>query len=418
MTKTLTPLDKTQVVLDISATERATFNRCPRKWELQVLDNLQPRIPPTLELEFGTGIHAALETYYFNRANQPLYPDNKETRYRPLKGALQAWDQWYAETDVRFASADYDEHAKQVALDLLVDLGDLGEEMLRGYHQFAKSEDDFTVHAIEGHRTPAGESWLKKHNEDREFIGELAQNGVKFEGRRFLVPILNPKTQKPVKRGPMLSARIDLLVHRIDPGMKGLWIYDHKTTTGSPSDRGLDFDDQVTAYCYTVWRWLGIIPRGVCFNYLVKQAPKDPRVLKSGKLSTAKTQLTRADWYRDELRDRGLMLKDGTIKDENYADAYEALLSRGWDPFFKRHYVTRNKQELLAFEERLYDEYWDMYDSQMGEKMIRPNFDRMWCPSCRVASICQAIEDGSDVDGIIDSRYEDAGDRKAGFEVA
>lgn len=422
--KERTPLERTQAVLDVSVTERGTYNLCPRRWELQVLENLEPKAPPTLDLEFGTGIHQALEAYYLNVAKLASLPDpnSKKARGLPLKRALMAWDRWYAETEVRF---ERDETLSEQALndvgDLLVELGDLGEEMIRGYHQYAREKDDFTVHAVEGLYTGAGQSWLKKHHEDREFIAGVSQSAVIPDSRRLLIPIIHPKTKRPLKRGPMLSARIDLLVHRIDPGMKGLWVYDHKSTTGSPSDRGMDFDDQITAYCYTVWRWLGIIPRGVCFNFLVKQAPKDPRVLKSGDLSAAKNQLTRPDWYRQELRDRGLMLRDGTVEDEKYIDAYEALLSRGWDPFFKRYEVTRNKNELLAFEERLYDEYMDMYESYMGDKMIRPHFSppyAPWCTYCRVSPICQAIEDGSDVEGIIESRYQDSGDRKAEFDVA
>jgi len=425
-TKQRTPLELTQAVLDVSVTERGTYNKCPRQWELQVLENLQPAVPPKFDLEFGAGIHKALETYYIGISNLPSLPDTKAQRASPLKGALAAWDQWYTEVEVRLERAQ----APAETLDQWLELGDFGEEILRGYGTYARQEDNFTVHAVEGLQTGAGKSWLNKHYQEREFISELAQNGVHLasdltgrnysQGRRFLVPILDPKTQKPLKRNPMLSARIDLLTHRIDPGMKGLWIYDHKTTSGSPSDRNLDFDDQVTAYCYVVWRWLGMVPRGVCFNYLVKQVPKDPRILKGNKLSYAKNQLTRPDWYRAELRERGLMLKDGTIEDDHYLEAYEALLSRGWDPFFKRHYVTRNKHELLAFEERLADEYWDMYDSYMGDKMIRPHFSppyAPWCTYCNVAPICQAIEDGSDVEGIIESRYEDGGDRKAEFDV-
>jgi hypothetical protein len=359
-------------------------------------------------------MHEGLEGYYISRSNQALFPDTKATQRMPLESALFNWDEWYNKTMTHLEESG----APIETQDKLVELGDMGEEMLRGYDQYSRKEDTFTVHAVEGLQTGAGKSWLQKHFAEREFIGEVSTNGVKLMGRRFLVPILHPRKQTPLKYKPMLSMRIDLLVHRIDPGMKGIWIYDHKTTSSQPGDRGLDFDDQVTAYCYGIWRWLGIVPRGVCFNYLVKQVPKAPRILKRGELSTAKDQLTTPARYRKELISRGLMLKDGSFKNDKYADAYEALLSRGWDPFFKRHYVGRNRAELMAFEERLFDEYEDMWDCYMGDRRARPSFSRMWCPGCRVAPICQAMEDGSDVDGIVESRYEDAGDRKAIFEVA
>lgn len=407
------PLELTQNVLDISATERATFRTCRRRWELEVLDNLTPKAPSSLELEFGTGIHAGLEGYYSAIASAAV-----KQQVDPVKQAVSAWDSWFIETEERFeADKSLPSETKADLLDKLVELGDLGEEMLRGYHQCEQGRERFTVHAIEGRLTGAGESWLKKHWEEREFLSEHSASAVVLHpSRRLLVPILNPRKQVPLRSGAIMSCRLDLLVLRTDPGMKGLWIYDHKSTSSMPNDKSLDFNDQITSYCYAVWRWLGIVPRGVCMNYLIKHAPKEPRILKKGDLSTAKDQLTTADRYREELIERGLMLKDGTIKDEKYKLAYEALLSRGWDPFFQRHYAGRNKQELVAFEERLYDEYSDMVKAYNGNLALYPNFSpphTPWCTWCRVAPICQALEDGSDVEGIIESRYTEAPDRKA-----
>ena len=419
--KVLTPLEKTQEVLDISATERSTFKTCRRRWELQVLENLQPVIPPTFEYEFGAGIHRALEAYYFNVANIPAYPDAKETYERPLEGALTAWDDWYQETDKRFATAkEYDSEIIDQALNKLVELADLGEEMLRGYHRYSDEHDDFTIHAIEGMLTPAGQSWLKKHWEDREHIADNSKNGVTYHepSRRLLVPILNPKTQLPAPGNPVLSCRLDLVVNKIDPGNRGIWIYDHKSAASIPSDRGMDFDDQVTSYLYTYWRWLGIIPRGFCFNLLAKQIPKPPRILKNGSLSTAKDQLTTADAYREELIKQGLMLKDGTVTSEEHEHAYEALLSHGWDRFFDRQYVTRSKLELIHFEQRLFEEWQDMSDCFSGDLSMYPNLSRFHCPNCQVNSICQAIEDGSDYEDIIDHNYMQKPDRKSDMNLS
>jgi hypothetical protein len=424
----MTPLELTQNVLDISATERATFNLCRRRWELEVLENLTPRTPPTFELEFGSGIHSALEAYYLTTSNAVSPPLSRPEvgEVDPVEAALIRWDDWYETTEQEVVTdKSLPSATKDELLDNLVDLADLGEAMIEGYHQFAKLEDQFTIHAIEGRQTGAGRSWLTKHQAEREHLAEHSANAViRHESGRLLIPILNPKKQQPVKRGPMLSCRLDLLVHRIDDGMRGIWIYDHKTTTGTPNDRNLDFDDQITAYCYAVWRWLGIVPRGVCMNFLIKQAPKEPRLIQKGEvLSTARDQLTTAKKYRAELKRRGLILKDGTISDErpikgksSYAEAYEALLSRGWDPFFVRQYAGRNRQELVSFEERLYDEYWDMFDASNGDTHTNPHFSPPylpWCTFCKVAPICQAIEDDSDVDGIIESRYMQAPDRKA-----
>jgi hypothetical protein len=379
---------------------------------LEVLQNLTPKTPPSFTYEFGTGIHRALETYYFNVANIPAYPDIEETYERPLKGALQEWDTWYAETEAALDSdKTLDSTTRELVGDNLVELGDLGEEILRNYHLFSEKEDNFTVHAIEGHITGAGKSWMKKHWEDMEFVSKVAANGVTYyePARRLLIPILDPRTQKPVKGNPVLSVRIDLLVHRIDPGMKGLWIYDHKTTDRQPADRGLDFDDQVTAYCYATYRWLGVIPRGFCTNNILKQIPKEPRILSKGELSTAKDQLTTADQYQKVMYEQGL------YKSPKHVECLEALKSHGWDRFFVRQYVGRNKHELVSFEERLFEEWQDMVDCADGNLVLYPNLSKMHCPQCRVAPICQAMEDGSDWQSVMETRYIQQADRKASY---
>lgn len=418
-----TPLERTQLLLDISVTEREQFKTCRRRWELEVLENLQPRIPLGQALDFGDGIHECLETYYLAKANAPAFPPG---HIKPLDSALEALENWY---DRNADRVENDEEmvleAKDAFLNQLWEQANLMEEIMYGYHQYAKQEDNFTVHAVEGLQTGAGKSWLKKHWEDREFMGEHSENGVIYdaESGRLLCPILDPKNQQPLPGKPFLTAKIDLLTNVIEEGLKGLWIYDHKSAEREPADRGLDFFDQPTGYCYIVWRWLGIAPRGVCYNYLMKRAPHEPFVLKNGKLSTRRDQLTTAEWYREELESRGLVLKGGKIRHDRptpqsatYEDAYEALLSRGWDPFFKRHYTQRSIHELQSFERRLYYEYMDMLDVYEEVNEAYPNFGpphMPWCNWCSVAPICQAIEDESDVDGIIESRFMERPDRKA-----
>lgn len=424
--KAPTPLELTRRVRDVSATERGTFKTCRRRWHLEVVENLTPRIPAGMALDFGSGIHEALEAYYLRKADTPGYIQEAAAPVL-LENSLNAFDKWWEWADSRIEDdPDLMEEAKISLGNELIILGDLGEEMLHGYHQFAQVEDDFTIHAVEGTMTGAGKSWLNKHSAEREHIAEHSESAVVLhkDSGRMLCPILDPETRAPLKNKPCLSGKIDLVVLRRPDGKKGLWIYDHKTSSSSPSDRGMDFDDQVTAYCYIVWRWLGIVPRGVCFNYLVKQAPKKPRINKGDKLSTAKDQLTTAAQYRKELRARGLMSKSGRIKDgkptansPTYAECYESLLAHGWDRFFVRHEVQRNIYELLNFESRLYDEWCDMIDCRDGELEVYPNMSRMWCPGCEMAPICQAMEDGSDFENIIETRYMQAPDRKAARRV-
>ena len=67
-------------------------------------------------------------------------------------------------------------------------------------------------------------------------------------------------------------------------------------------------------------------------------------------------------------------------------------------------------------EERLYYEYQDMLDVFRGDSEAYPSFGlphTPWCSWCPVSPICAAMNDDSDVEGIIEQRFMDAPDRKA-----
>lgn len=393
------PQEATRALLDVSVTERGQFRSCRRRWYYQTIENLDRKGSPTWHFPFGTIVHAILERHYLHG----LGDDPGETIFQML-------EDWVNEMVDRY-DPQGDEYEE------LLDLADLAEDMLNGYLDYERTAPVplGDVLAVEG-------KWIDKpvargHGptgyppDARVHIGD---NG------RFMVPIVHPDTKKPLVRHdedgnpctPCLTARIDLLLDRATP-KRGLWIGDHKTSASPPNDRGLDFDDQITGYCYTVWRWLGVAPRGVLFNYLVKQVPKEPRMTKSG-LSGAKDQLTTPDMYREALKREGLM-SGGRITSARHAECLDALLARGWDPFFKRLEVTRNLKQLRNFERRLFEEYSDMQDalaSRRHEKLY-PNPSTFQCPSCPVREICQAHEDGSDVFAIIEGLFVPGEDRKA-----
>lgn len=402
--RSLTPLAATQEVLDISATEREQFRSCRRRWKLQTLDNLEPK-RPRWELTFGTGMHEALEKYYNLRA--------AGGNTNALLGAKQALNAWY-KRELALAGQNAVTVPEGIESDevTLEDLVTMGYEMLDHYDTFdrASSVNLGNVLAIEGHIPMEVDLKAKKV---QQYIGSLSRDVAMMHGRH-MVPILNPNTGKKLPRSPWLSGRIDLLTYDASPG-RGLWIVDHKTLARPASDRGLDFDDQVTAYCYIVWRWTGIIPRGVIYNVLIKDVPKEPRILKDGSLSTAKDQRTTPDMYRDALREHGLLDKRGTVTSDKHAECMDALLARGWDPFFQRMTVSRNEEQLRAFERYLVEEYKDMRKVRSKLEMQYPNPSAYKCGYCPVNRICQAMSDGSDVEYITEHEFQQGIDRKLGY---
>jgi hypothetical protein len=69
--------------------------------------------------------------------------------------------------------------------------------------------------------------------------------------------------------------------------------------------------------------------------------------------------------------------------------------------------------ELKSFEERLVYEYRDMTQAFEDESSQYPNLSTWWCPTCSVAPICQAMNEGSDYESVIETRYMEGEDRKA-----
>lgn len=397
-----TPLELTQQLLDISVTERGQFRSCRRRWWYGVIENLQPRLSDDFALQFGTGIHDALEAFY----KEPTLPRAKRAE-RAVK-AFEAWSK--REKDL---AIDND------AFERVLEHEELGYHMLLGhfdYDQVAPVQLGKPL-AVEGIPLPG--SRLKPK---RPTGYPKAAEVVRHESGRLLVPIVDPDTKEPLVDPDLgtvvfLSMRMDLISQRDSP-KKGIWITDHKTATSAPSDKGIDFDDQVTGYCYGAWRWLGQIPRGVVYNSLIKQIPKEPRMVQSKRkseglvLSYAKDQLTTPDMYRQALIDNGLM-KRGKVISEDHALCLGALLARGWDPFFRRYEVMRNAHELESFERHLVNEYRDMVAAWQDPALRYPNRSTWTCPRCPVNKICLAIEDGSDAEFVIEHQFVVGPDRKA-----
>lgn len=389
----LTPLEATQGLYDISVTERAAFRSCRRRWLLDTLENLQPRNFDEIALEFGSAMHTALELFYSGGTQEEV---------------LKVIDDWCSEMGKRDLTQEQWEE--------VLDHTDLGEIMLKGYFRFDQ------VSNVRLGRPLAVEGVLLGPDlEQRRPEGYPSEAAVRrHASRRMMVPIVDPETKQPILfngQVAYLTGRIDLLSERKTP-KSGLWVTDHKNLASPPSDKALDFDDQVTGYCYIVWRWTGVIPRGVVYNVLLKNAPKDPRMVKGKRkneglvLSTAKDQQTTPDLYRQALKDHGLMVGN-RVTSEKHAECLAALLARGWDPFFRRYEITRNEYQLLMFEERLAAEYQDMRRVRDSPEMLYPNPTLRTCPYCSVRSICLAMEDGSDFEDVIESGFVVGPDRKA-----
>ncbi len=289
-------------ITDTSATERAVFRRCRRQWFLSVVHRLDGQ-GGNVNFFLGTLYHAALAAYY-----------------TALKNGLGVDDAEIASLDTY--QDTYDDMADDVkaSLGFLATMnfpefqtaGEMGLEMLQNY--------------------------LVRERDEPLFDEVIA---VEF---RVNVPI-------PGTTG-MLSVQADCVGLR--HGYLG--IGEHKTASSVMPSGHLDIDDQLTAEVYSWWKATGDFPEWVAYNVSYKRVPHPPKLLKSGKLSKDKGQLTTGLMYREAIRQHGLPLGD-------YADFLTWLDEserRGESRLFRREETFRTKSQMAAFERDLTEEWLDM----------------------------------------------------------
>ena len=345
-------------ITDTSATERAAFRQCRRKWFLTLVHHLDPQ-EGNPNFFLGNLFHKALEVYY--RSIQ-LGDDHDVARDLALDAYQEKYDQ-----DI------------EVIKSQLGFLWGVGEPMWRevGVLGFEMAQNYFDA---------------EEHN---PLFDEVVAVEV-----RVNVAIRSPKG----RRIGWLSVQTDI-VGRKDGVLKAV---DTKTASRSFNSSHLDIDDQLTAEVYAVWKDGGEFPEKAVYNVAYKKAPHPPKQIKGSKaqpikLSKAKDQGTTYDLYREEIERLGLDKAD-------YVDILAYLKEKdeqGENVFFEREETFRSPDQMEAFERDLYWEYRDMREVAANPARAYPNPARDLCPRCPVRPICFTIQDGGDVEAII----------KAGFVV-
>lgn len=338
-----------------SATERAVFRQCRRRWFLTTVHRLDPQ-EGNPNFFVGNLYHKALEEYY---------------------KTLQAGDDH--ETAVEYALDAYQELFDQYMTELARqlgflwpmaepqwrDLGNLGMEMAQNYF-------------------------------DREMVNPLFDEIIAVEVR-VNVDIVD---RDGVKVGE-LSVQTDV-VGRKDGELKGA---DHKTASRDISSAHLDIDDQLTAEAFVIAAEHGF-PDRMVYNVAYKKSFGPPRQIKGSKaepikLSKDKGQGTTYALYLDEIERLGL-------DRSKYADILLVLREReerGEDALFHREEVIRSPDQLAAFQRDLYYEFTDMAQVAAEPERAYPNPTKENCPRCPVRPVCFAIQDGGDVAAIITAGF-------------
>lgn len=318
-----------------SVTALPYFGDCRRRWWFE-----QKYLPLSIPTEFFIGrlVHAGLAGYYEGN--------------RSLDKALELFD---AEVQAQMAEVNQRTTLWGEELRILEDAVDLSRGIVQNYTVYDSQEP---------------------------LDGEV----VMVE-KLISLPVMETEFH--------LNGRVDLVLERSD----GYWIVDHKTSRSRIPIQGLEVDEQLTAYAWMFWKTTGEVPRGVMYNTLIKSLPSEPLVLKSGKLSRDKAQPTVYDLYLQEIKARGLDVKE-------YQEYLDYLKMRGWTAFFQRDGSYRNLKELKSFEARALTKIREINQILEDPQVYAyPNPTTYRCSNCSYLAACKSMDDGGDPEAILQASF-------------
>lgn len=333
----------------IRTSDRNNFRRCRRRWHWSshLRSNLGTRESAS-PLWFGSGFHFAMEDFH-GAKNYPsavaAFEAYVKATYRQAKG------------DNRFLPSNWPELVK------------LGRGMLSYYT----------------------DNWLVARDPLRTYV----HAGVPQCEVNVLVPL---PISHPDYDAIYYGATFDRVVED-DEGF--LWILDYKTAKVIQT-QFFQTDPQISSYCWAASRLYGKPIRGFIYQQHRKDVPVDPRILSSGKISTAKGQLTTHRHFR-----RCLINTYGSVEQA----PYEAVDFLNWlneqetcdqDKFVRRDKIFRNEYQVEAEGEKILMEVEDMLNPHLP---LYPSPTRECGHLCDFNSVCISLDDGSDWEGELKSAF-------------
>lgn len=338
------------------------FKQCRQYWDFnsKIRRSLEPN-DVSEYFTFGTAIHAGLEEWY-----NPQWLPNGHPSIESVKDSNAIYEflrSWLEHGDDRLTVMTWEEY------------NSLGIEMLTGYFEYARVNDNFMPVRTEIEfevPIPVGASlWHKVFN--RKNFGFDANDCLTHNGR-------------PV----VYQGRLDLLAR----DEHGLVIVDHKTASKFDSTAHLEMGEQVASYAWAM-RSCGYEVHSIIYNELKKATPEEPEVLKSGKLSKNKAVATSVAKFRQALARTGQ-------SEVGYED-YLAWLEINPPQLFRRTTVRKSSKELDVIGERILLEALDMLDDPSIYPTPSKNYN---CVKCAFRQPCLAANDGSNVEAILARGYK------------
>ena len=184
---------------------------------------------------------------------------------------------------------------------------------------------------------------------------------------------------------------------------ENLYLVENKSYTQKPDLQDLMVHFQTTGYA-VAWQMLTGIPlMGALYNGVAKKLIKEPRVLKSGAISTDVAQQTTLARYISAVKRSG-----GNIEDPKYAKIIEKLeeIERQGDTrFFYRELFYFNETQIDSWTEEFVKIVREMSDDPRIYRTVPYNGCGKTGSDCWYRDICFAKHTGQDVQELLDKRY-------------
>lgn len=349
-----------RLAIVIRTSDRIGFKKCRRSWawSSHLKGNLGPNYLAS-PLWFGSAIHYALEDFH---------------GYKNFETAADAFRAYCIAT------------SKQHLRDLPTDAEDLfrmGTAMMDYYET----------------------GWLSERKADDTYWEEI--DGVMVPGVEVNFEIEVPLDENPLLAKYCKAHGADCILYRgtidrvsIDEFGR-LWCVEYKTAKVA-EQLHYQTDPQISTYIWAM-RYVYDKPiAGVVYQQFIKKTPEPPRLLATGKVSTASNLTTSAVLYRRQLR--AMYGAEEKAPEANRKFLIDLMISEdeNRDKYILREYIHRNDHQTNAEAQKILLELEEMLNPDLP---LYPNPTRECSRMCSFLGACVSFDDGGDWEGNLRTNF-------------
>jgi hypothetical protein len=378
----------------IRTSDRINFKQCRRKWgwSSHLKRNLGPKYLAS-PLWFGSAIHFALEDWHgYNYFGRPA---------RAFMAYCIATSKQFTRDLPDDAQEHYDLGIKM--MDYYVDHWSRFRPATATYwcppagYDGPDASDPAVAMGGYGPTLPNGEANPKFH------ASWVPQVEVNFE-----IPI--PLDEYPIIKAFAERQGCDCVLYRGTVDRVGideegaLWCVEYKTAK-KPEHYHYQTDPQITTYCWAMSHTYVRPVAGVEYQQFVKNSPETPRILGSGKLSTASNLVSSAPLYRAAL-EKMYGSNETCWPQANKDKLTEFMMAETEhrDRFIVREKIRRNRHMMEAEAQKILLEAEDMLNPDLP---LYPNPTRQCAYMCSFNTPCVSMDDGGDWETELEQEFSE-----------